>query len=395
MNWLYPNFLRRIDHYLKINYPHIWRTRVHDFGWFSLVLGNVLAFVLGMLVVGRDNILNEDNIMTLHGGLAVLLGFVGLFWAMRLLRFKMKFSNFKTMLATWVIYALCVASLGLNLATFTSSIAYRTACIYSDEVADYDYFAVNGLIHTFNYGTTDERPYERYILKPEYVTDDLLMIMQRRGYEIDTTKAILKSHIETVGKSIKKYADANFFLQQPVTRSFGNLSGRTAYHKVLMRHWMLVIKILFFLPTILFLISKFGIKNILISSFCTGLIVGLADLTMEPLGLTRAHMMSGQGREWTVYAFIIAILMFTLLIGRHRLQSWNYIAGVFMLMIAVVFLKSPTLFTKHLVVMKPEILHYNPWMTQIGLLSVSLIVSLIAAWLITKRNYQPVLWNMY
>ena len=174
-NWLYPNFLTRIDHYLKINYPHIWRTRVHDFAWFSLIVGNVVAATLAILMVGYDNVLSRTNVATMHFSLAALLGFVGLFWAIRLLRFKIKFSNFKMMLTTWVIYVLCVASLGLNLATFTSTVAYRTAYLYPDKTvqADYDY-----MHESFSYIKSDQFiPYMKDgcygCLKDEYRTEDL------------------------------------------------------------------------------------------------------------------------------------------------------------------------------------------------------------------------------
>ncbi len=389
MNRLYPNFLRKIDHYLKINYPHIWRTRVHDFGWFSLLLGNAIAASLGILIVGSNNVLGEESVATMHGGLAVILGFVGLFWAMRLLRFKMKFSDFKTMLTTWVIYVLCVASLGLNLATFTSTIAYKTSYLYSDKVvqADYDYIDSN-----FNYKKYSRRYSSPFhsdsgchgCLKEEHRTEDLMAIMSRHGYNYKAHNDVLRRHINAVENRIEILKEAKVFVWQPfLGKNYNNYEKRSFYHDILQVNWCTGIFMLFFLPTLLFLVSAFGLRNVLISAFSAALIAGLTAIMMEMLGFSRSYE---EESLLTAYALITFILAMTLMIGRHRLQSWNYVAGIFMLMLGGLFCGI------FIVIDENSEYGVENILPVIGtLLPISLLVSLIAAWMVAKRNDQPVL----
>ncbi len=405
LNWLYPKFLTRIDHYLKINYPHIWRTRVHDFGWFSLILGNVVAATLGLLMVGYDNVLPRTNVATMHFGLAAMLGFVGLFWAMRLLKFKIKFSNFKTMLATWLIYVLCVASLALNLATFTSTIAYRTAYLYPDKTvqADYDYLNSNIIdrektiyfydgeqYHLDPYGEgksynfSNSYTYVDGYVADEYRTEELVGLMSRHGYQYGKNDKVYRRHIDAVKTRIDRLKEAKVFVWQPILgKDFDNYEKRSFYHELLQMNWGVGMMMLLFLPALLFLVSAFGIRNVLISAFSTALIAGLSLIVIETFGGLNRH--GEEERMLTVFAFIAFSLMLTLLIGRHRLQSWNYIAGVFMLMLGLVFFMSFIAVADHYG-MSDNVIPYVA-----AVLPVSLIASLIAAWMITKHNDQPVL----
>lgn len=388
MNWLYPNFLRRIDHYLKINYAHVWRTRIHDFGWFSLILGNVAAAALGILVVGRNNVFSEETVLTMHGSIAVLLGFVGLFWAMRLLRFQIKFSNFKTMLTTWVIYVLCVASLGMNLATFTSSVAYRTAYLYPDKTlqADYDYLGSH-----ISYGTrySEVSSFQNgnschSCLKEEYRTEEFMSLMSRHDFQFGAKDRVYRSHIDDIRDRLNILKEAKAFVWQPILgKNFNNHNKKSFYHEILQINWGMGMLMLIFLPTLLFLVSAFGLRNVLISGFCTALIAGLSLVVVEMLGGLRYY--GEEERMLTVYTLIAFSLMLVLYMGRHRLQSWNYIAGIFMLMLGVVF------FATFITMMD----HYNMarYMLPVAafVLSVSLLTSLIAAWVIARHNDQPVL----
>lgn len=385
LNWLYPKFLTRIDHYLKINYPHIWRTRVHDFGWFSLLLGNAIAASLGVLIVGSNNVLAKESLATMHGGLAVMLGFVGLFWAMRLLRFKMKFSDFKTMLTTWVIYVLCVASLGLNLATFTSTVAYKTSYLHSDKVvqADYDYINSN-FNHKFLAPFGDSYGDCYGCLKDEYRTKDLFAMMSRHGYNYKSNSKVLRQHISAVEDRIKILKEAKVFVWQPILgKDFNNYEKRSFYHELLQMNWGAGMFMLFFLPTLLFLVSAFGVRNVLISAFSAALIAGLTAIMMEMLGFPRYHE---EERLLTAYALIAFALAMALMIGRHWLQSWNYVAGVFMLMLGGLF------FGTFIVIVESYGFGGENVLPVIGtLLPISLLVSLITAWMVAKRNDQPVL----
>ncbi len=408
MNPLYPNFLRRIDHYLKINYPHVWRTRVHDFGWFSLLLGNVIAATLGILIVGRNNVLSEGEVTKILFGFAVLLGFIGLFWAIRLLHFKMKFTDFKTLLTTWVIYVLCIVSLGVNLTTLISTIAYRTANLYSDEILQKDYNYLNyeiinieKTIYSFKrdvyyYDGTeyhfdpfteekaltynDSKAYLGAFLNKEYRTDELLDILLRHGYQYDTGEEIYRSHIDAVAERVSALHAAKVFVGDPFLSKKHRFADEVSfYHDLMSWSWLVGMLALFFLPALLFLVSAFGIQNVLISAFCTALITGSTVLLIKILSI--------DSRPDNVLFIIVAfafVLGLILAAGKQRLQIWNYIAGTFMLILGGMFVLS---FSVAVVVFELE----NIFLAISLISGFSLVVSLMVAWMISKRNCQPVL----
>lgn len=375
------NFLKKTDHYLKINHPHIWQTRVHDFFWFSLILGNGLAVLLGVLLVGQSSVFAPRSLATMHFGLAVLLGFVGLFWAMRLLRFKIRFPNFKTMLTTWLIYVLCIGSLGLNLAVFTSTIAYRTASLYSDKVveADEEYLDERRF---FDYNHSYISFDNFNILKEDYRTEELFSIMVRHG--CNPVDDIYMNDLINLSNRLEMIQAAKTFVHQPIlgTDFYNDRNKRSFYHELLQMNWGTGMFALFFLPTLLFLVSSFGVKNVLVSIFCTTLISGLTILIMDVMHMLRYNE---EAYALAAFAFVAFILGLTLVVGRYRLRAWNYIAGVFMLMLGVVFLAS------WIVIVDNFNLEKYILPTIAAMLPVSLMVSLMVAWAVAKRNDMPVL----
>ncbi len=55
-NIFYPNFLKRFDRYLLVNYPVIWETKAHFVAFYSFFLGNILLFLIGILMIQSFNI---------------------------------------------------------------------------------------------------------------------------------------------------------------------------------------------------------------------------------------------------------------------------------------------------------------------------------------------------
>jgi len=339
LNWLYPNFLRRIDHYLKINYPHVWRTRVHDFAWFSLILGNVVAATLGMLMAGYDNVLSKTNVTTMHFSLAVLLGFVCLFWAMRLSRFKIKLSNFRMLLTTWLIYVFCVVSLAINLAAFTFSAASRTANLYPDKVlkSHNDFLnQANKFYHSIgrlDSGECQSMAYDKddFYLKI-YYTKALTNIVSLHSPDYDNNKgSVCKADIQAAKAEIWRVREAKTFIRQPVLGQDYPSARSTFYHELFNNHWIAVL----------------------------------------------VH---------TILGFLLMIILF---LGKNKLRYWNHIAGILMLIFGVVSLSGfVVIFVEHgtfRTVPKNYLLDF------ITILPISLAVCFMAAWLTAKQNDQPVL----
>ncbi len=385
MNFLYPSFLRKIDHYLKINYPHIWRTRVHDFGWFSLVLGNVLTAILGMLIVRRNNVISEEGLMTMHISLAILLGFVALFWVVRLVRFKLKFHDIEMLLTTWLIYVFCLLSLGMNLVVFTSAVAYRTASLYSDEVvwADYDY-----VYDTFGHHRYDSpsggSPYDYNLrLKDAYLTEDLSTILLCYGYDIN--KKIHRQDVNHLLDRISILKSAKKFIKQPVLGSeYSDYEKRTFYHESLNDGWIMGIILLFFLPTLLFLLSSFGLKNVLVSAFCTAIFVILGSILVNI-----ADVGDYPESFLAVCVMTVFILKMIFMSDGNKLRSRNYIGGVIMLMYGVIFFAG---------VISIDIAHESctssyedSLLIFVAILPMALLVLFMTGWFVTKYKYQPIL----
>lgn len=386
MNLLYPKFLKKIDHYLKINYPHVWRTRVHDFGWFSLVLGNVLAASLGVMVVGRGDFMYGGEIEVICRSFAVFLGFVILFWVMYLVRFKLKFSDFKMLLTTWLIYVFCLLSLAVNLAIFTFSMAYRTANLYSDEVlkSHRDFLSmVDDIYYTeYDFGECQSMEYDKndYLLEI-YYAQTLTNIVSLHNRYYDNKEKVCEGDIDGAIGTIKFTQQIKTFIAKP----FRGENFIAFYHQLFNRHWITVILILFFLPTLLFLVSAFGVQNVLVSAF-----IALVVTILPAFLLNVFHVKNPGNFLLTTYMAIAFLLKIVLLIGKNKLPGWNYIAGVVMLMFGIVFFMIFLLNSDFgMLYYVPEVQNRLP--LAIAILPFSLLVSFVAAWWVARQNDQPVL----
>ncbi len=395
MNFLYPNFLRRIDHYLKINYPHVWRTRVHDFGWFSLILGNVLAVVLGILLVGKGNVISGDAILAAHIGFAIFLGFVVLFWAVQLIRFKLKFSDLKMLLTTWLIYMFCMLSLAVNLATFTFSIAYRTANLYSDEVlkSHHDFLStVDDIYYSEdNYSEECQNMHytgEDFYIKKHYARTLTKIVSLHNPYYNDRRK-VCETDVNGAVKRIWLVEQAKAFTSRPVRMDDAvsyPFIRETSYHKLFNNYWTIVIVILFFLPALLFLVSAFGVRNVLVSAF-TAII-----LTVSPAFLLNVFHVKNPGNFLLVaYVAIVSLLNIALLAGKNKLRGWNHVAGIMMLMSGTIFFMFFLLNGNWGIPVYTQEVEKNNLLIAISILPFSLIGSFIAAWWVIKQNDKPVL----
>jgi len=163
---------------------------------------------------------------------------------------------------------LCVVSLGLNLTTFTSTVAHRTADIYSDELvqADYAYMGTN-----FSFSKYHEYVLyaERDNLRKEHLTEELIVIMSRHGYKYYTDSKIYMRDIDAVSARIDVLNEAKFFVRQPFLEKdfnhFSNQSKKGFYRELIGMSWFILMLALLFLPTSLFLLSEFGVRNLVIS----------------------------------------------------------------------------------------------------------------------------------
>ncbi len=354
MNVFYPDFLRRIDHYLKINYPHVWRTRVHDFGWFSLVFGNLLAVGLAFLVVQRQSILSIESINTMYWVGAMVLCFVVVLWAMRLLQFKIKFSNFKMILVTWLLYVLCVASLAVNLTVFTYSMVVRTASFasVSEAYGDYYYLIKNR---------------ERVVFSNAKESIELL---ERYGYKVKGL-SIMSGDSGKLRKKMKVVRQANMYFELPKPSIL--LNEGMPFHKLFWKHKIGGLMAAFFLPILLFFLSIFKVRTILVSSFGVAVIYGIFDL-LKPSNIEMIYMLSAAS----------VVLFLILVVGWRRLKNWNYMTGTFMLLLGIVLFISVQ--SSYMELSGEE----GYLMDSLKRLIPFVFAPPLIAWIVTKKNALPV-----
>jgi len=98
------NFFKKIDHYLLINHPVLWRTKVHYFVLFSLILGNIVAVGLGCFSIKWFGAIDLEIIPIV---IWVLNVFVILLWLITQARNKIKYYRFWDEVLTYSIYVLC------------------------------------------------------------------------------------------------------------------------------------------------------------------------------------------------------------------------------------------------------------------------------------------------
>ncbi len=130
------SFLKKIDHYLLTNHPILWRTKVHYFVLFSLILGNLVAFGLGYFLVEKYGAIRTEFLSLF---ILLVIGFLGLIWFISQVRTKIKMYNFWDEVLLFFLYIFCVGCLLSNSLIFEITTTYKTARLVSVEQIDRDY----------------------------------------------------------------------------------------------------------------------------------------------------------------------------------------------------------------------------------------------------------------
>jgi len=252
------NFLKKIDHYLLINHPVLWRTKAHYFVLFSLVLGNVVVFGLGYFRIKWYGALDWGNIYT---GIWVLIVFGILVWLVSQARNKIKQYRFWDEVLTYSIYALCTASLLVNLMFFGRTSLRTTAQLVSVEQVDID----RALIYSERENTTD---YDFF--QPNIRTDlpyDVLIEMAER-YQLKTS--FNKKEIPVKVNEIEGRLDRIYWSQEALNMrklspaAIEQLSLICGWQQSMVDVYLRHILLLLGVPVLLFLISHTGLQNILL-----------------------------------------------------------------------------------------------------------------------------------
>ena len=126
--------LARLDEWLRIHYPIIWRTRIHYFLLFSLVLTNLslLSFAY-FYPLTLESFLFTDQL----ANLVVLVRLIGLlfllYWVYKQIRTPVGEQSVAFYWKTWFFYSLCLFMVFINSIVFLAPIGWRTAGLLEDE----------------------------------------------------------------------------------------------------------------------------------------------------------------------------------------------------------------------------------------------------------------------
>lgn len=108
-------FLHRLDEWLLVHFPLVWRTRVLYFVVYSLILGNLFLFLLGTLVpMNTMNVWTESQVSIIVLGFRIFLLIPGLLWLYDQYRFPQGLCQWKSYWLTGLIYVFCLFCLFLN-----------------------------------------------------------------------------------------------------------------------------------------------------------------------------------------------------------------------------------------------------------------------------------------
>ncbi len=372
-NFLYPNFLRKADRYLLLNHPHIWRTRVHEFGWFSLILGNVFAIFAGLIIATVGYAITERNMNLLYFISIPIPIFVVLFWMIKLSRFKPQLLTYKNTLLTLLIYVACMASLGLNVATLTISVAYHTASLdpylLSITQNDYKYFSetLDGENSHFDSdGTLAAHNYSEY----------MLAVQQRYAY-IELDSPISRDDFYELRNHTDALMQAKLFVAYPFQNTTMRSSLYTFYHNILAGHWFFVLLMMFFVPTLFFIFHEQGFYKTLLTVFFAGLLgILILSASSSFLGLHLGFY------KTNIFWVIMTLLLLLLIKNDFFTRIHSYISGVLLLFVPAFFLVKCLTFI--------ERTHNIPFPALIITLFLLCPVAALCVYLVHRKKYQPV-----
>ena len=166
---LIPQFLKKIDHYLLINYPVLWETRVHFVIFYSFILGNALALTAGLVYpVSKTNVPNFDAISIIltfsHFFTFMVLGYYAY---QQSIKRRLIYSPKEVLLRTGV-YAFCTLSILGNALVFPNVIRFRVQSLF------------NRLELIEDYRSTLKEEYK--VVLTNYIHYDTLYATQRAYY---------------------------------------------------------------------------------------------------------------------------------------------------------------------------------------------------------------------
>ena len=133
-------FLKRVDSYLLENHPLIWRTGIHYFLFYSAIVGNLLAYLLGQLY--PIYITNFPSVASFNGNVSyiqLILLLLLTFWIIVQFRKPLSERKFKDYVLTALLYTVCLTSIYTNTNVFAQIVVQKIAEVMPDAEFEEEY----------------------------------------------------------------------------------------------------------------------------------------------------------------------------------------------------------------------------------------------------------------
>jgi len=245
------NFFKKIDRYLLLNHPVLWRTKAHYFVIFSLILGNMAAFGLGYFPVKWYGAIEMGLGFFLFQNLTF---FILLIWLITQARNKIRYYNYWDEVLTFSVYIFCTMSLIGNSLLFDKTLTHTTANLVSVEQIDIDKELVRDKREIRRNGH-DFSKYNPRTFPPEHVVDEMM-----KRYQIDpsyigaTIPAKVSEITQKVNNIYHRQLDLNMRPSPGTTCGVGESS---------LKHLPFIFLALL-MPVLLFLISHTNLRVVLV-----------------------------------------------------------------------------------------------------------------------------------
>jgi len=347
------NFLKKIDHYLLTNYPVIWRTKLHYFVLFSLILGTLATYGLGYFLIKWFGAI---DLRFLYLGIVVLNIFVVIFWLITQARHKIKYYKFGDELLTISIYMFCTASLFVHPILFGKTYVRTTANLVSIEQIDIDIKKVNS-----RYGGVYLKPIQFDFVYPSY--DTVIELAER--YQVNTS--FDKKDIPLIGHKISRKVD-RIYLSQPRYENKNLLDYICTTHRIHV-DWTPILVFLF-IPILLFLMSHTDFRMTLKIVIAYGFLVMISGVfaTFKP----------------GVFPFIVLLLLcaFTMF-GQEKTSR-------FASLLMIPYSSVVCFLSIALVMDSTDISYYYPSIFSVALnLIVTVVVTILSSTFFIKKHFEP------
>ena len=138
--------ISKMNEWLRINYPFIWRTKLHYFVFFSLIFANIFLWFYSYIYAGEiHNFPTPNSMLDRMFLFQFLIAPFFFYWAYKQTKIPLREQSPKGYLYNWVIYTSCIFSLGINSIIFIHPTILHMADFESEEAlqATYDYHEEN------------------------------------------------------------------------------------------------------------------------------------------------------------------------------------------------------------------------------------------------------------